>query len=596
MMEATNTTMEATPTAQDRWYMLAGDRFYNLARWLVVALLLIISGPLRDLPLWPINFDPDPIIYVIGIYAAFALLASIALFIPFLSPMLAMSYTIDLAFFSVLVFLHGEIFVVFFPLYLLPLINAALRQSPMLSLASGFTASLFYVGAMFIRRRLGMDILPMLDLDYVSLGLRVLTLTSIPWVTSLLAERWTMDNRRSVAVANEQTEGALREAQSYRDQMRSLYEVAFSLATTMDYKHVLESTLRESHKLVPYSVGLVLLSAGKQDELFVAASEGGDGTEMGRALDVSRSILGQAARGGDAQMVDDVSRDPVIQTLVSLRDCRSSLLIPLRMGLRAYGLMVVSSVNPRAFTREQLAMLTALASYAITSLQNAQLVFDLKEERNKLISKEEEVRKQLARDLHDGPAQAMASITMNLEFIKRLLDREPQRIMPELDKLSALAKRTTYEVRTMLFELRPLVLETQGLKVTLEQYLERFKNNDAGTEILLETHNIDAVHLDTKAEGTLFNIIQESVNNALKHARAKHIWIQLKRDGKNLRALIRDDGVGFDKAKVMASYDQRGSFGLLNIDERARLVGGQADLDSIPGKGTTVNVVMPLES
>jgi len=111
------------------------------------------------------------------------------------------------------------------------------------------------------------------------------------------------------------------------------------------------------------------------------------------------------------------------------------------------------------------------------ALQNAQLIYDLQQERTKLLSKEEEVRHQLARDLHDGPAQSLAAITMNVEFIKRLLDRDPQRVLPELDKLGQLAKRTTHEVRTMLFELRPLALETQGLDVTLHQYFERFRDN-----------------------------------------------------------------------------------------------------------------------
>ncbi|HEY3230870.1 MAG TPA: sensor histidine kinase, partial [Roseiflexaceae bacterium] len=217
---------------------------------------------------------------------------------------------------------------------------------------------------------------------------------------------------------------------------------------------------------------------------------------------------------------------------------------------------------------------------------------DLREDRAKLLSKEEEVRRQLARDLHDGPAQAFAAIAMNIEFIKRLLERDPTRVLGELDKLSALAKHTTHEVRTMLFELRPLVLETQGLATTLQQYLERFQGN--GIEIILDSANISA-NLDTKTEGTLFNIIQESINNALKYAKADHIWVRLKQSLSTLEVTIQDDGRGFDLQKVLASYEQRGSFGLLNIEERAKLIGGIAELHSAPGAGTTVRVIVPLE-
>jgi signal transduction histidine kinase len=253
--------------------------------------------------------------------------------------------------------------------------------------------------------------------------------------------------------------------------------------------------------------------------------------------------------------------------------------------------MIFASDRPNAFSQEQLGMLVALANYAIIALHNAQLVYDLRQERTKLLSKEEEVRHQLARDLHDGPAQALAAITMNVEFIKRLLERDPPRVIGELDKLGSLAKRTTHEVRTMLFELRPLALETQGLDTTLRQYLERFQG--AKTAIVMEASEISA-NIDTKTEGTLFNIIQEAINNSLKYAQAEHIWVRLKQTPTTLEVTIQDDGRGFDLKKVLESYERRGSFGLLNIEERAKLIGGASELMSAPGEGTTVRVSVPL--
>jgi signal transduction histidine kinase len=126
----------------------------------------------------------------------------------------------------------------------------------------------------------------------------------------------------------------------------------------------------------------------------------------------------------------------------------------------------------------------------------------------------------------------------------------------------------------------------------LQQYFERFRDNK--TKIVLETDQI-TTEIDTRTEGTLFNIIQESVNNALKHAQAEHIWVRLKQTATTLEATIQDDGRGFDLRKVQASYDQRGSFGLLNIEERAQLIGGMAELFSAPGQGTTVRVLVPLQ-
>jgi signal transduction histidine kinase len=578
-----------------RWNLLGGERFYTLARWLTILLLFPVTQFLTQQPLWPLTTSTPPLTVVLWAYAGFSLIASVALFIPGTAGLLSYTYLADLAFISLMTFFGGEKTVIFFPLYLLPLINAAIRQPASISLTSGIVAAVFYIAAFMGWRRIIAADEVMNLLDYVALGLRGLTLSFVPWITAGLAERWAENNRQSVVDARRQAEQALTEARAYRDQMRSLYEVAYTLSTTVDYRQVLEATLRESRKLIPYSAGLVLLSAGQPDELYVAASQSLSIADQTRRVKVGRAIA-QTLRSPEPHAVVDIAGEPDLAGFESLAGCRSACLIPLRANLRTYGLMVVATDTPGALSAEQIENLTALANYAIIALHNAQLIFDLKEERNKLISKEEEVRRQLARDLHDGPAQALAAITMNVEFIKRLLERDPDRVIDELDKLSALAKRTTYEVRTMLFELRPLVLETQGLQVTLEQYLERFKSNANSAQIVLETHDAGDVHLDTKTEGTLFNIIQEAVNNALKHAKAKHIYVRLRRDGRNLVTLVQDDGVGFDTQAVLRSYEQRGSFGLLNIDERARLVGGSAEIQSTPGQGTTVTIIVPIES
>lgn len=578
----------------NRLRLLGGERFYTFARWLTIVLLFAVTSFLTEGPVWPVTASSPPLVVVLVAYMAFSLVATAAIFIPSAAPLLHFAYLVDLMFISLMAFFGGEQIVIFFPLYLLPLINAAIRQPPAVSLLSGLAAAVFYIAAFIGWRRILAPDVALTMLDYVALGLRGLALTFVAWITSGLAERFSENNRASVVQARQEAEEALTDARAYRDQMRSLYEVAYTLSTTVDYRQVLEATLRESRKLTPFTTGFVLLSSGQGDELYVAASQSLSIADQARRVTVGRG-LAAALRSPEARTVPEIAHEPDLSSFESLKSCRSACLVPLRANMRTYGLMVVASEGVAAYPPEQLENLTALANYAIIALHNAQLIFDLKEERNKLISKEEEVRHQLARDLHDGPAQALAAITMNIEFIKRLLERDPSRVIEELDKLSALAKRTTYEVRTMLFELRPLVLETQGLKVTLEQYLERFKGNNAGTAIVLEADGAGDVHLETKTEGTLFNIIQEAANNALKHAKARHIWVRLRREGRNLIALVEDDGVGFDMQAVLRSYEKRGSFGLLNIDERARLVGGSAEIVSTPGKGTKVTIIVPIE-
>jgi signal transduction histidine kinase len=593
--ESVEVTTHNAPTSSrgSRLQILGGDYFYAITRWLILLLLFVIVSLLTSQPILPPTLDSSPIILIAWCYAVFTLVATLALFIEPLGVVRRFATAGDIIAISLFVFAGNEYADLFFPLYLLPLIGLAMQTPPRTSLLIGAITGSAYVVA-FLAGSISPEdnsAIPQDALGFLTLGLHAATLVFIPWLAGILAERSSVINRRSVQLAEQETQRAWQEAKSYNDRMRSLYEVAYTLSTTMNYHKVLDVTLIESRKLAPYTAALVLLSTGEPDELYVAASYGLPPGDNGIRVRVDQGPLGQALRSGDPCAIADLSKEPAFAAITGLQSCRAACAVPLRAALSSYGILLVAGNNTFPFTNEQIDMLTALANYTIIALHNAQLVHDLREERAKLLSKEEEVRRQLARDLHDGPAQALAAITMNIEFVKRLLERDPPRVASELDKLSGLAKRTTHEVRTLLFELRPLVLETQGLDTTLRQYFERIESN--GTEIVLDSEPID-VNLDTKVEGTLFNIIQESVNNALKHAQANHIWVRLKQTPAVLEATVQDDGNGFDLKKVLSSYEQRGSFGLLNIEERAKLIGGMAELHSAPGQGTTVRVIVPL--
>lgn len=580
-----------TTLAENHLTPLGGESFYIIARWMVIVLLFVIGPLITGEPIITISGLRHPDSILIWFYGLFNLVASVALFIKPLAFINRTAFFVDIIIITLLTYFDQSGTDLFYPLYFLPLIGAGMQVSGRRGLLLGCLAAAGYIAA-FAALRTTIDTgLTSNTLQIVAVCLRCMTLVLIPWLTGGLAGRSGTVNRRRVVEAQQETRRATFEAHTYREQTKALYEVAYTLSATMNYQSVLDVMLTECRKLVPYTTAMALLSTGEPDELYVAAAVGLPEIEKTLRPSMTTGQIGKALRSGDPIILVDPAQQPELQIFASLRTSRAACVVPLRAGLKSYGMLVIVSTTAGAFDDEQLGMVAALANYAIIALHNAQLVHDLREERNKLISKEEEVRHQLARDLHDGPAQALAAITMNVEFIKRLLERDPARVEPELDKLGSLAKRTTHEVRTMLFELRPLVLETQGLDTTLRQYFERFQG--LPTQIVLESSPITA-DLDTKTEGTLFNIVQESVNNALKHAQAKHIWVRLKQSSGMLETVIQDDGRGFDLKKVMASYEQRGSFGLLNIDERAKLIGGTAELHSAPGEGTIVKIIIPL--
>jgi signal transduction histidine kinase len=373
---------------------------------------------------------------------------------------------------------------------------------------------------------------------------------------------------------------------------RVFYEMSHTLSVTMSYQKVLEGVLQDCHRLLDFSAGVVLLSAGEED-LAIAASSGLRAGDAEKGVHLVGGSLSKCLASADPGMLEHLGRDSELSQVLALQRCRSGLIVPLRAGMRNYGAIVLGSINEQNYTRSDLSQLVALAHFATIAIQNAQLYQDLREERDKIIRAEENVRKELSRDLHDGPAQSLAAITMNLEFIKRLLAEDPAQAVVELESLEKLSRKTAWDIRTMLFELRPIILETQGLVPTLEQYVQRFPSTDP-MQVHLDTGGFDR-RLDPKAETTIFTIMQEAVNNARKHAKGKNIWMRLAQQGSSLVASVQDDGVGFDLEAVQASYEKRGSFGLLNMHERAQLIGSKTEIRSAPGKGTAVIITVPLE-
>ena len=218
-------------------------------------------------------------------------------------------------------------------------------------------------------------------------------------------------------------------------------------------------------------------------------------------------------------------------------------------------------------------------------------------ENETLRAENEKVRKRLARDLHDGPAQLLSAIIMSVQFAKEILTRTPERLdklRAELDELEPLATKALYQVQTMLFDLHPVVLKTQGLAPALESYVKHLRlANDFAVSLEIKDFS---ERLDAKAEAAIFSIVQEAVGNARKHAYANHLELRMVKQDGNLVVTVRDDGQGFDIARVDRSYDRCGSLGLRNMRERAEMLNGEFSIKSAVGQGTLVKLIVPLQA
>jgi signal transduction histidine kinase len=280
------------------------------------------------------------------------------------------------------------------------------------------------------------------------------------------------------------------------------------------------------------------------------------------------------------------------------RPIRSWLSVPIRSHTSTdesvRGIIVAWSDRPNAFTNCQLQKLSELGSRAATAIHNARLLLMENVRLQKSVLAE---RERLARDLHDGPTQLVSGIAMCLDYCRRALERDPAQLPEQISYMQELAERAMHQMRTLLFELRPLVLETEGLGAALQALLDRRQKEVKTTRLTLgvETCQPSGESFRQKAlvESAIFAIVQEAVNNALKYAQADHIEVHLKETPTAIHVAIVDDGKGFDVDAVMHGYGQRGSLGMVNMQERAELIGGKLDVRSVPGQGTHIALVAP---
>lgn len=426
--------------------------------------------------------------------------------------------------------------------------------------------------------------------------------TWLPPIAGLAALLWTagfagaLVDRICKVVARARDE-EIRILSRANERAKAIYQMISTLSATLDYQQALEAILdisliglEELGAPEQKPVGMLLLYG--EQEMYVVTARNLKPEDEAQTIPGKAGIIAKALSTGEATFARNLFRDPELSRFASLHACRSAICVPLRVGFDIYGIVLIASPTADAFTDEHKDLVSAVCSQAVMALQNAQLYQDLRQERDKIIDQQEEARAQLARDLHDGPTQSISAIAMRLNYVKSLLHRDPTRVKKELDDLEGLALRTTREIRTMLFTLRPQILETQGLKAAVEQYAAKVRE-DVNFRIHLELMDLgDALDINTQA--VTFNIIEEAINNVKKHAQCQNVWIRLGLKDNLFIAEIQDDGKGFDLAATMDSYDQRGSLGLLNLYERAKLVDGKTDIVSAPGRGTTISLLIPL--
>ncbi|MGQ9910615.1 MAG: histidine kinase [Candidatus Flexifilum sp.] len=407
-----------------------------------------------------------------------------------------------------------------------------------------------------------------------------------------------VQRRRIAALEREKAVQAL----TTRERMRALYELAYSMSDSIRFDRILQTALdagvlgvNHPEQGGPGLVAAVMLFHADDNLLHVVAARRFSKPDEGQTIPGKDGIVGEALREVEPTIGTNGRRDPELQYFSAFQYCKSILVIPLHSGYDNFGVIVYGSEQEHAFSDEHREVLSAIGLLATVGLQNALLYQSLLEEKERLVEVEEDARKKLARDLHDGPTQSISAIAMRVNYILRLHAKSPEKVPDELRKVEEIARKTTREIRHMLFTLRPLVLETQGISAALQQLAEKVAETHGQAVQVRVGKDIENA-LDRMQQGVIFYIIEEAINNARKHAQASLIQVTLSRQDNVVVVKVADNGRGFDTQSVNVNYDQRGSLGMINMRERAELIEGRLNVESVPGRGTVITVIVPLRT
>ena len=390
----------------------------------------------------------------------------------------------------------------------------------------------------------------------------------------------------------QRVEERTREIEGRRKVAEGLREILTILNSHRPLDEILGHIIAQACQLLGTAVGGIYRLDHQTGVLTIRASRGLDPDDAAMNLPAGWGPISQAVLERRAVPVADTALCSSCEDSLSatqpgrldqlLRRYRALLIAPLIVKDDIYGAMALYYYDPRPFSDEEILLAGAVSDQAALAIENARLVAAAQ---GRAVLEE---RQRLARDLHDSVTQALYGVTLYAEAGARIAATgDAATVVSHLRELQEMAQAALQEMRLLIFELRPPVLEEAGLRAALQTRLEAVEGRSKlNTRLIAE----ETGSLPAAVEQALYRIAQESLNNVLKHARAQSVTVGLRREGQTVILEITDDGIGFEPS---AARDQ-GGLGLLGIAERVAQIGGRLSLRSTPGAGTRVRVEVSL--
>ena len=395
--------------------------------------------------------------------------------------------------------------------------------------------------------------------------------------------------------ALKQTQQALEKRVAERThELAALYEIAGIVSRSLDLKHILNAALNKAMEMMQMEVGTAYsLQDGDEpdaEKLLILAAHHGLSAEFFQRVG-SRRVRGTGIH------VAAEARQPVVWLVATYPDSRirqaleiesvqQVINVPLFAKGRLVGAFNLGTHHARPVTPEEISLLSSIGQQVAVAVENARL-YDQAEQSAAIAE-----RHRLSRELHDSVTQSLYSVTMYAEAAARLLASGDTATATEhLCELRDTAQEALREMRLLIFELRPPALEKIGLAAALQARLDSVEARGGIQTKLHVDGERNAEQLLHTAEEELYHIAQEALNNVLKHANAQHVWVHLRFAEAETFMSIRDDGIGF-----AATATGNGGLGLASLKERAEKIEANLEIESTPGCGTEIRVIVPARS
>lgn len=406
---------------------------------------------------------------------------------------------------------------------------------------------------------------------------------------------------RAEQQAREQTEALNRELQTAVQELSLLVELTRELVATLDSETLLHDTLQRIVERYPHvDAGMILGEEGEDAPLALVFQAGCERREGMDALCEQMSQVGEtvirqripAMRGADGVVAVGAGADA--------QEARSRVIgVPLHLHDVTWGSLVLG-LGPDAppFDAHDLALLGTVAGQLSMAVENATLYEEAQEREalrsqlyQRIISAQEGERQRIARELHDGTGQVLTGLGLGLKAVAESISRDPELAAQQLLELKDLNASALQELRDLISDLRPSILDDLGLVPALQAQVKAFRER-TGIDALFDSRG-PRRRLSPEEEIVIFRIAQEALTNVAKHAGAAHVMVRLTFHDDATHLVVTDDGEGFDPTEALQTAGTRRAWGLLGMQERVALIDGACEIASKPGKGTTVHVVVP---